>query len=212
MLGRPGEQLRGVSELRRDVEMGLSVERQHLEHIHLRALGEDHCRLVLSVTSGHCGIEVLVALPCLRIRGAAHPTDEHRVRGSVLDFEVPHFVQRRQDRRLERAAAGDGLLLVHGGGNRLAAEGLGADLLDPRDTGASADDLDRVDLVDRDAGCGLRVLQHPPDSLHGRGTHRLQVGPRYSAGEVLVLHQALACDGSLRVRGQDLFCLQHRVL
>mmetsp|Transcript_117533 Transcript_117533/g.329063 ORF Transcript_117533/g.329063 Transcript_117533/m.329063 type:complete len:630 (-) Transcript_117533:884-2773(-) len=201
LLGRHGQQRRLIGKLGLDLEGVFPVEGQGLQKIHGRARREHRGCLPLALNvHSHAGVALLLLGGAICWwRRAAHPTDIDRKGRRVLDLEVPNLVKRRQDGGLQGTTARDAFLLVHRRRELLAAQHLRADLFHPRNSASSADDLHGVDLLGPHAGGRERGFEHSLDLRDGRSAHVLQIVAGDRAGEVFVLHEALARDRRLAV-------------
>lgn len=117
-----------------EFERFIAVEGQDLRGGYAVALGEDDEFGVL-----------------IRILGAFLPFDLDGVRLNVVDSEITNAEHGREHSAGEGGAAGDGFILVEGGGKGFSGED-GLNLCaNSGDTSAPADELDGIDLFESEA-------------------------------------------------------------
>lgn len=183
-----GKQRRvGVAGL--EVEGLLAVEGEDLG-------GGQHAALVKDGEAG-----VLVG----DIRGLL-PAKLDGVAANVLDGKVADAEDGGEDGAAKGATAGDGLVGVHGEGEGLAKEVLDA-LLESRDTGATADNLDNVNVVLGKLGLGEGGLEGLAGAVEERLNHGLKLLAGDHGVDIDVVHEGLDVDGGLLVGRQDLLGL-----
>ncbi|KAI3484319.1 hypothetical protein L1887_52632 [Cichorium endivia] len=135
--------------------------------------------------------------------GGLVPGDLDRVRGGVVDAELAHLEDGREDGAGERAAAGHSLVLVRGERERLAEEGRDA-LLERRHARRAADHLNRVDLVLGEAGLGEGGLEGHVDALEEGRDELLKLLALELGAGVDVLHEVLDVQRGEGVGGEHL--------
>ena len=174
--------------------LGLELERSSTME------GEDLGRgdRVLLGEDQQLGILVRVTLLLL-------PRDLDGVRVDVVDGKLSNSEDGREGSTGKRGTSTDGLVGVEGGGEDLASSvELQETLLDGRDTGGSTDQLDSVDLVQRQPGVGDSLFDGRGDTVQqvrGELLERLSVQTRR---RVDIVHDALDVEDTLQVGRQDL--------
>lgn len=136
--------------------------------------------------------------------GSLLPGKLDGVADNVLDGKVADTEDGRENGAAESTATGNGLVGVHGVGKGLAEEGLEA-LFEGRDTRASTDNLDNVNVLLGKLGLSESGLEGLEDATEERLDHLLKFLAGDHGGDVNVVHQRLNVDGRLLVGGEDLF-------
>lgn len=177
----------GISGL--EVEGLLSVEGENLGGGHDVALVED----------GQAGILVGNI-------GGLLPAKLDGVADDVLNGEVSDTENGGEDGAAEGGTTGKSFVGVEGEGEGLAEEFLDA-LLEGRQTRATADNLDDVDVFLGETGLGKGLLEGNVGAGKEGLDHGLELLSGDHGGSIDVVHERLDVDGGLLVGGEDLLGL-----
>lgn len=120
--------------------------------------------------------------------GGLLPSKLDGVADDVLNGEVAHSENGRQDGAAESASAGNGLVGVHGVGQSLAKEGLDT-LLQSRNTRATTHNLDNVDVLLGELGLSQSLLQRHLGAGKQGLNHSLEFLTGDHCGNIDIVHQ-----------------------
>ena len=181
---------RRLSVRRLDLEGLLAIERERLSRRHAIALREDE---QLSVIVGLIGLTL--------------PMEFDRVRCDVVEGELAHTEDGRKHSAREGRTARSGLVLVQCRREHLTLEDRLNFRANSRDTRAATDELDRVDLLERQSGVGECLLDRARDALEDASDEFLVLLTGEARRSVDVVHDRLDVERGLSVCRQHLLDL-----